>query len=292
TFRLSTSNLKLLLEQGYPYVLQRLGPQLKTFELAYADEDDAVFKKLDHFRCRIKDLELHGINQASPYALSESNQSNYVETLSLYKVKPFQFGWLKRMRSLRSLKLYYNDLRDSFASNDSEEENDYYMEPINLSKLLQLCPNHVESVSIFSSSITYDTSIDKQFDIKELWLHNVDIRPVNFDLFITKCFPNLHILKLDFTIAEKDASLYFPNHHFSVLGFRLGFYEFDFAITTLNNNKTHFFSKGNRESRKDYSLFGNEIVPAVEGEFIKGEFIHVVCGSTRSLYLNNRLGYF
>jgi hypothetical protein len=291
TFRLSTSNLKQLLEQGYPHVLQKLGPQLKSFELVYAEQDGAIFKKLDHFQCRIKDLELHGINQASPYALSESNQSKYVETLSLYRVKPLQFGWLKRMKSLRSLKLYYNDIRDVFASDDSEEENDYYMESIHLSKLLQLCPKRVDSVAIFSSSVTFDTNTDSQFQIKELWLRNVDIRSLNFDRFITKCFPNLHVLKLDFTITEKDASLSFPNHHFSVLGFRLGFYEFDFAITTLNNNKTHFFSKRSKGVCKDYSLFGNEMVPTRKKDFVEGEFINVICGSTTLLYLNNKMAY-
>lgn len=245
--QLNEIELDALYGIGYPLMLQQVGSQLHTFHIRVTDLNLDIFKVLDRFGCRIKELCLYGPSEKALTTLGGSNLVKYIETFAIYKFPGLADPSLfTKMASLKSVLMLFNgtvpeDLELEFDV--PEQEGGEHVE-ISLNDVLQA--KTLESLVIQGAYINYSHDPEQQFHIKDLYLDD-NGTTFNIEELVADCLPDLTILRLDVAI-QPGVQYSFPNHHFSEVTFFGNFMYRDVAIETLGDKRTRFFSPKNSKS--------------------------------------------
>ncbi|KAI8883533.1 hypothetical protein K501DRAFT_272663 [Backusella circina FSU 941] len=282
-YNTNVAYIDMLNELGYPVILKNIGLRLRSLKLACIHQDNsAIFKMLDYYKCQTNHLCLYNVGELNFNEFSQLELSKYIETLSLYDVTTLSNMHFKNVESLTSLEIHF------------ENKDDYYaqMPTISLNKIFKSLSKTIESLTIVSTNAyIYTDEICQQFSIKKLTLSGIELS-LSETQFIANCFPELHALKINL-FYYGGLTLKFPNHHFSLLD--LGFISsgYGLALITRNDNQTRYFHlKAFASSCTDYSLLGSGIIPVPKETFGDTSFITVLCGSLKTLYLNDVPAYF
>lgn len=286
-------HLKNFSEVGYLPLVKDLGPQLRTISFMGVDTDISVLSQLDSFKCRIREFIFTAKELCKGLdTLSKTKQAGYIQQLTVMRMFPAGFDWLKKMRRLKSLELYYLDPQN-FVDNVNAEYVDFIKQvTVNLKELFECCPKTVESMFIQKAYLGFDPLQEGMatYNVKKLSLDQVKLVS-GIDMYISLHFPYLHSLTLS-DCLDRNAILSFPKHSFSYFEISILSGNINISLSTSDTSKPHFYSTSSKRSRLGYSELATYLAPITFKDIEEPEYITLSCESVKVMTLNGLRPYF
>jgi hypothetical protein len=260
--------------QEYPNIFRE--PRLDLLECP-DDACKSIINLADECRYKIKELTFDQQSLGIRH-LIESKQYKFVDNLIIQGRQVDAFDLLNKFTSLNSIVL------NSRARNPDADD-DQTIWNIDLSILCRSCPPTLQSITVSGAILQPIPAFDQQYpSIKKLDILN---HPEPFEHichFVSTCLPNLDKLCLDLCGYSNSQSpiFLFPNHHFSVIELSLQRIPI-ITVKLVASEKTRFYCLNYCST--DYTLLG-DILPVVP-EPQRGNYITIVCASTKALTMNN-----
>jgi hypothetical protein len=277
-------------QHGLMPFLQEISPRLKSLELSSISLEQHFFKHLDLYGCQLQSLYAFTFDRRNILChLSQSNQCQYLEKLTLQNILPFSFELLQNMSKLKSLELIY-----------SYQGNHHYRtiySAINFIRLFEMCPDTLESLVIRHANLECYDDITRSYPLKRLVIEGPRL-PININQVLSMCFPKLKSLTL-LDCVRMGTSLKLPNINLSYLELlpeRLDHLT-TLSVTTWRERrfyvvkKKHFYVDEIQIDQGRCHPFNYDAITPVPYELFKKEvpMVAVECASIRTLVINGRL---
>jgi hypothetical protein len=277
-------------KHGLMPFLQEIGPQLKSLELSSISLEQHFFKHLDLYDCQLQSFYAFTFDRRNILChLAQSNQCQYLEKLTLQNILPFSFELLQNMSKLRSLELIY-------SYQDNHQYRKIYS-AINFIRLLEMCPDTLESLVIRHANIECYDNITRSYPLKRLVIEGPRL-PINIDQVLSMCFPKLESLTL-LDCVRIGTSLKLPNINLSYLELLTERLESLITLSVTTWRERQFYVVKRKYFNADeiqvdhgrcHPLNYDAITPAPDKMFEEEvPMVTVECASIRALVINGRL---
>jgi hypothetical protein len=202
-----------MINDGLVPLLISLGTQLKSLALSMVYIESDLFKKID--KCNTKLEQFTSSCFRPKHIIShiiQSNQCSFIQKLKLTNTPFFSMEILKDMVCLKSLKISFESCVSLITTST-----------INLHRLLEFCPNTLETVGISHAHLNCDATFNHRFHIKKFQFYG-PILSKRVERFLSFCLPNLRSLHL-FGCVSSGSRLILSNAHFTTLELRLRIFD-------------------------------------------------------------------
>jgi hypothetical protein len=180
-------------EREWMVFLKGLGQQLQSLEVDTGPINSNLLEILDGFNYQLEKLAIYTYDNQLFSNMEHRNQCKYLKELKLYDIDAFQFKILKQLKAIKLLNIRF-----------------YEQPRIDLSSLLDMCPNGLETLQIESANLECPTHYRNHF----FWIRKLTIKDCtladNIDRFLSyTCLKLRDLSLLSYEPVERDFIL--PN---------------------------------------------------------------------------------
>ncbi|KAI8891198.1 hypothetical protein K501DRAFT_327841 [Backusella circina FSU 941] len=194
-------DVSVIYHDGMVPLLQRFGSQLKKVSLFSVASPRILLEMLDEVDYHLESLDIQLLLSADRInePLGTRKQLKYITTFKLMGLSSTTFHWLSDFIVLKELDLTFSQLPSNTRT----------PRPITLNRILEACPETLESITIANVKLIYEPSNIQLPFVKRLYLRD-SILASHIDIFISKTLPHLRYLGLEYCqLAYKQLS--FPD---------------------------------------------------------------------------------